>query len=324
VIVRSILVVALCVALSFPFYGQAPGAPVPPAASAIPPPFTDHYRKSTVSIGRIITSGSTRQFSVVGTGVLVTPDRNHVFLVTAKHVFDEPEQNWHPSKVQVRFSNQEKKSFTEELGIPIDLTDASGGNLWKSLDDGSDIAAIPLTQNFATNLTDAIGYQDFASEEDVYDGATVFLFGYPGDASPLIRTDGLVRAITRSGIIAWTDPNGALDNPLLLDANVLPGNSGGPAFKIPSGVSRGGGLQAGGKVAFLGIVTADLRGYYTVTADGRVVQVRFADLPLPSTAQVQVIGIGGLGRVEPASKVRRLVDQMLAPITGPAAPQAPR
>jgi hypothetical protein len=238
----------------------------------------------------------------------------HVFLVTAKHVFDDPDQKWHPSQLQIRFSIQEKKSFTDELGVPITLTNAAGGNLWKALDDGSDIAAISLTKDFAGIMSDAIGYQDFASLEDVYDGATVFVFGYPGDASSLIRPDGLVRAITRSGIIAWTDPNGALDNPFLLDANILPGNSGGPAFKVPSGVSRGGGLQAGGKVAFLGVVTADLRGYYAVTADGRIVLVKYADLPLPSTEQVQVIGIGGLGRVEPAAKVSKLVDQYLTAI----------
>jgi len=314
-----------CVILAIaPLHGQAPPpAPIPPA-QAIQPPFTEHYRKSTVSIGRIVTVGGIKQFGIVGTGVLVSPDSTHVFLVTAKHVFDEPDQAWHPSQLRIRFSNQEKKSFTEELGIPIDLTDAMGANLWRSLDDGSDIATIPLTTKFAANLTDAIGYQDFASEEDVYDGATVFLFGYPGDVSPLMRPDGLVRAITRSGIIAWTDPNGALDNPLLLDANVLPGNSGGPAFKIPSGVSRGGGLIAGGKVAFLGVVTQDLKGYYTVTADGRVVQVKYPDLPLPSTAQVQVFGIGGLGRVEPASKVRKLVDQTLVEIMIPRVLQAPR
>jgi V8-like Glu-specific endopeptidase len=312
------LLTALVALSSLRLFAQV--APVPPTQAvqpspAIHPPFTEHYRKATVSIGRILTMGATKQFGVVGTGVLISPDRIHVFLVTAKHVFDEPDQKWHPSELQVRFSIQEKKSFTEELGIPITLTDPKGANLWKALDDGSDIAAINLTKDFAATVTDAVGYQDFASLEDVYDGATVFVFGYPGDASSLIRPGGLVRAITRSGIIAWTDPNGPLDNPLLLDANILPGNSGGPAFRIPSGVSRGGGLQAGGKVAFLGVVTADLRGYYTVTADGRIVQVKYPDLLLPSTEQVQVVGIGGLGRVEPASKVRKLVDQSVAAIT---------
>jgi hypothetical protein len=129
-----------------------------------------------------------------------------------------------------------------------------------------------------------------------------------------MRQDGLVRAITRSGIIAWTDPNGALENPLLLDANILPGNSGGPAFRIPASIDKRGSLTFSGKAAFLGIVTADLRGYYRVTADGKVILVQFADLPAPSVEQVEVVGVGGLGKVEPALKVRRLLDQVGAQI----------
>jgi hypothetical protein len=263
-----------------------------------------------------------QQFGVLGTGVLITPDKNHVFLVTAKHVLDDPSQNWHPSALRVRFSVQEKASFAEELGVPLTLTDQQGRNLWAALGDGSDIAAIPLTTNFQTLVTDAVGYQDFAQPDDVYDGASVFVFGFPVDASSLIRQDGLVRAITRSGIIAWTDPNGSSENPLLLDSNILPGNSGGPAFKVPSGLNKYGTFVVGDRIAFLGVVTSDLRGYYTVTADGRVVQIRFPDLPLPSIAQVGVVGIGGLGRVEPAFKVRKLVDQMLNAMVSPTAPSS--
>jgi hypothetical protein len=251
-------------------------------------------------------------------------DGRFVFLATAKHVFDEPEQSWHPSELRIRFSIQEQKSFTEELGLSLVLLDRQGRNLWRALDDGSDIAIIPLPLNFGGTVTDAIGYQDFATDDDVYDGATVFVFGYPADAGLLMRQDGLVRAITRSGIIAWTDPNGATENPLLLDSNILPGNSGGPAFRVPSGLDKRGNFNVGGRAAFLGVVTQDLRGYYTVNADGRVVQVKWPDLPLPSIAQIQVIGIGGLGKVEPASKVRKLIDRASAEISHPAQFQAPK
>jgi len=257
--------------------------------------------------------GDKKVFSVIGTGVLVTPDNGKsAFLVTAKHVFDEPSQGWHPTELRVRFSSQENKSFSEELGSTLQLTDPKGANLWSALPDGSDIAAIPAPSDFKGLMTDAIGYQDFAESDDVYDGATVFVFGYPGDVSPLIGQNGLVRAITRSGTIAWTDPTGPLDNALLLDSNILPGNSGGPAFKVPTGLTKYGSFSVGGRVAFLGIVTADLSEYYVVTADGRVVQLQFPDLPKPSIAQVGVVGIGGLGRVEPASKVKKLVDSLLS------------
>ena len=193
----------------------------------------------------------------------------------------------------------------------MSLSKPDGSNLWSALPDGSDLAAISIPPTFNGKLTDAIGYNDFATVEDVYDGASVFVFGYPVDVKPLIRQDGLVRAITRSGVIAWTDPSGPLENPLLLDSNILPGNSGGPAFKVPSGMSRSGTFVVGGRVAFLGIVTEDLAGYYAVKADGRIVQVKFADLPQPSVAQVAIVGIGGMGRVEPASKVRALVNSLV-------------
>jgi hypothetical protein len=145
----------------------------------------------------------------------------------------------------------------------------------------------------------------------VYDGATVFVFGFPGDVAPLIADNGLARAVTRSGVIAWTDPAGELENPLLLDSNILPGNSGGPAFKVPMGLSKYGSFAVGSKIAFLGIVTADLSKYYVVQGDGRIILHQFPDLPIPSVEQVQVVGIGGLGRVEPAFKVRKLLEQIV-------------
>jgi hypothetical protein len=272
------------------------------------------------------TIGATQRFNVVGAGVLITPDSLHVILVTAKHVFDEPQQNWHPAQLRIRFSSQENKAFTEELGTPIQLLDPLGNNLWTALDDGSDIAAIGLAPNtdFAKLVTDAIGYQDFAQTDDVYDGASVFVFGFPGDVSPLIGENGLARAVTRSGVIAWTDPAGALENPLLLDSNILPGNSGGPAFRVPTGLGKYGTFNVGGRVAFLGIVTADLSKYYVVQADGRVIAMQFPDLPVPQIEQVQVVGIGGLGRVEPAFKVKKLVDELIARILTPIAPPVHR
>ena len=98
------------------------------------------------------------------------------------------------------FSSQEGKSFTEELGTALKLTTATGSNLWSALPDGSDLAAIPADpQIFGKLMTDAVGYQDFANSDDVYDGASVFVFGYPGDAKPFVRQDGLVRAVTRYG-----------------------------------------------------------------------------------------------------------------------------
>lgn len=246
---------------------------------------------------------------MLGTGIIAALDAQTGFIVTAKHVFDDPSQSWHPSQLRVRFAWQESKSLTDELGTVISLTDKNGKNLWMSAGD-EDIAALPMPDDFKRMQLHAIGPQDFATSEDLFDGATVFVYGFPGAAASLVGERSLVRAITRGGVVAWTDPSGPLEHPFLIDANILPGNSGGPVFKVPTGIGRTGGFILGGRVAFLGIVTEDLTGYYAVTADGRVIQVKFPDLTLPSVEQVQVTGIGGLGKVEPASQILRLIKSM--------------
>lgn len=283
-------------------WGQAPRTPQPGVQQ--PAPWTEHYRNSTVSFGRVVTDGGHQIFQVLGAGVIVAIDRSHGYIVTAKHVFDDPKQNWHPAELRVRFAWEEKDSVDQNLGTVLKLTDAAGQNLWNSLDDNSDIAAIPMPNNF--RKLDAIYVQEFAGPDDLYDGATIIVLGFPA----IVGNEKLVRAVTRSGIVAWTDPTDPIEEPFFVDANIMPGNSGGPAFKVPTGMTRGGALGLGGQVTFLGIVSQNVSGYYSVTADGRIVQVKFPDLPLPSAAQVEVTGIGGLGKVEPAEKIRKLVQQL--------------
>jgi S1-C subfamily serine protease len=253
----------LIVTLGGAGFAQTP-TPSPTAAPTPPPPqqqpaWTEHYRNATISLGRIVTDRGQDVFQVVGTGVIAAVDSKTAFIVTAKHVFDDPSQSWHPSKLRVRFAWQEKKSLSEEHGISIDLTDENGRNLWTAPADG-DLAALPLPASFKDLPLHAIGVQDFSTADDLYDGASVFVYGFPAAVNSLVGNEALVRAITRGGVVAWTDPNGPLDNPFLIDANVLPGNSGGPVFRVPSGMARTGGFAIGGRVAFLGIVTQDITG----------------------------------------------------------------
>jgi hypothetical protein len=282
--------------------GQTP----PPAKPAQPVAWTEHYRKATVSFGQIVAANGMPAFDPIGTGVVVCTDDHHAFIVTAKHIFSDPSKDWFPAALAVRFSNQEKQTFTEQLGIPIQLVNEKHEVDWSSLDDSSDIAAIATPDAFRSQLTDCIGLQDFATDNDVYDGATVFTFGFPTAGGALAGPNGLVRAITRSGIIAWTDPAGATDHALLLDSNVLPGNSGGPAFKVPSGLDKFGSFAIGGRVAFLGIVTSGLVG--PVQVGDHPLQVQAPGALFPSVAGVA--GVGALARVEPAAKIRALVTAM--------------
>ncbi len=282
----------------------AAGAVVKPAAKPRLP-WTETYRRATVSFGRIIDVDGKKAFDPVGTGVIVCTDDNRPFIVTAKHVFYEPDKGWVPMELNVRFSYQEKQTLTEQLGIPLPLADAKKESKWSALDDGSDIAAIPVLKSMLLEEVNCITLKDFATEDEVYDGATVFTFGFPNNSSILTGPNGLVRALTRSGIIAWTDPNGALENPLVLDTNVFPGNSGGPAFKVPAGLNKYGQLVIAGRVAFLGIVSAGLQGVVEVGDQPLKVQMSG-----DATSAAGVIGVGSLGLVEPAAKVKRLLVSM--------------
>lgn len=280
---RTLFVIATCIVSS------ALGQGVPPQQPQTPPvAWTEHYRKATISFGRVLSVQGVKTFDPIGTGLVVCSDSTHAFIVTAKHVFYDPEKSWFPASLAVRFSNEESQSLTEQLGSAITLANEKQEVYWSSLDDGSDIAAIAAPKLLFGKLTDCVGFQDFGTAEDVYDGATVFTFGFPASGGVLTGPNGLVRAITRSGIIAWTDPKGALENPLLLDSNVLPGNSGGPAFKVPIGVGRTGSFEVGGRVAFLGIVTAALDS--PVHIGDKPMQVQ-----LPGSLKAEQAGVVGVG-----------------------------
>jgi hypothetical protein len=74
------------------------------------------------------------------------------------------------------------------------------------------------------------------------------------------------RAIIRSGIIAWTDPEGPATHRFLVDSILLPGNSGGPVFRVPTGITRDGHIANGGSVSLLGIAVDTLTAPLTQTA----------------------------------------------------------
>jgi hypothetical protein len=304
---KNQMLTALCFLVIGAITGQQPTA----APNAQPRQvWTEHYRNSTLSVGRLVKDAQgSEAFQVLGTAIIAALDQSHVYIVTAKHVFDDPSQSWHPSELRIRFAWQEKESLKVQHGELLKLTDNAGSNLWVPAAEG-DLAAIALPDSFKKFQLHGIGIQDFPTEDDLYDGASVFVYGYPSSVTSLVGNESLVRAITRGGVVAWTDPSGSLEHPFLIDANVLPGNSGGPVFKVPTGMARSGSLNVGGKVAFLGIVSQDLTGWYAVQADGRMVQVKFPDLIRPANAQVSVTGIGGLGKVEPASSVRKLMESM--------------
>ncbi len=219
------------------------------------PGWLEHWRLSTFSFGRIQKQNQRDFFEVIGTGVLVAINPQTAYIVTAKHVFDDPTKNWHPSEVRLRFAWEERQSVYEGLGIAVKLLQPTGEPIWHAPNSGADIAAIPITiaqlQASGQQQPHAISTQDLATSDDLYEGASLLVLGYPG----IVGNEYLVRAISRGGIIAWTNPESPYKKPFLIDANIYPGNSGGPVISLPTGADKYGNFGIGAKPKLLGIVS---------------------------------------------------------------------
>jgi hypothetical protein len=85
---------------------------------------------------------------------------------------------------------------------------------------------------------------------------------------------------------------------------IYPGNSGGPVFREPTGMTRDGSFQIGGALSFLGIVSQGRRQPMPLTAGGKPIELQG---PAGPTALVSESWMG-IGVVEPASRVRRLLE----------------
>ncbi|EKS9794810.1 MULTISPECIES: trypsin-like serine peptidase [Burkholderia] len=266
------------------------------------------YRRATISIGRVIDAGNGPKFSTIGSGVIVSTDPRHAVLITAKHVVFDPRSGNIPDVVNIRIPHGDSAS-ADDLGIPVQLI-ANHKNVWQSLPDGSDIAAVPLPNlSKYGRVTYAISVDDFATDDDLYPGASVMVFGYPA----ILGEDFLTAPLARGGLVSWVDPTGPLFKRFLIDSNIVNGNSGGPVFHERSGMSRSGGMSmTDSPAAFLGIVVANAAERAAVF-DGQMNPVNAVDPQTGHVSQMfaRVLSIGGIGIVEPASKVRKLVDQFI-------------
>jgi V8-like Glu-specific endopeptidase len=233
--------------------------------------------------------------------VIVASDPKTGYIVTAKHVFDDPTKQWHPRELRLRFAWQERRSVYEYLGVSVALVDSAQKQLWLAAN-GQDIAAIPLDTS-KMELTEgtqphAIFLTDIATQSDMFEGANIMVLGFPG----IVGNEYLVRAITRAGIIAWLNPDDPYGKPFLIDANIYPGNSGGPVLRVPTGVSKTGSFAVGGKPTLLGIVSQapSATQELTLTVPGS---------PLPLQLK-QSLPLGGTGVIEPALKIPDLLKRL--------------
>jgi S1-C subfamily serine protease len=288
-------------------HAQAPTTPlpVPPAPPAETGPDVDllhHLRRSTVSLGIRVPDGhGGTKFQTVGSGVIVAWDAQHGCLLTAKHIFFDPTKSFFPTALYIRLPQSEPRA-TDDLGVELPLQ-VSGRRLWHGAEDDADLAVIALPNLSAYKDLHGISLADFGGEEDVYQGASVVVMGYPELAGPDYQTT----PIARGGIVAWTNPNGRLDHTFLVDANVFSGNSGGPVFHTSGGLTRTGSFSIGGSPKLIGIVSKDAWEDAQVHVGEQNVTItnQQTGVTLPMTAKV--LNIGGIGVVEPASKAKKLI-----------------
>ncbi len=288
------------------------------AAAQAPPgkSWMEAVKDATVAIGTVrkasvqAPAGRVERdiFAIVGTGVIMLAPgqtKGPPWLVTAKHILYNREMQWDPDSIQIRFNWFDHKPVDEYLGITIRLKE-KGRRLWTAHKDPSvDLAAIPLDISIAEAGRATAGpvpVQAYASADDMFEGASVFVFGYPGAVGPSYWT----KAVVRTGIVAWTDPERPLASPFLIDSAIYPGNSGGPVFKVPAGIDRRGNLSLGGQVAFLGIISQGRTAVNPLRAAGRQVELQGPAGPTAVLSEQWV----GIGVVEPAERVRELLEQV--------------
>lgn len=278
------------------------------------------YREATVAIGKIDTAiivdnfnkpiivqnGDTLKkpyFNVVGTGVLFGhPDTsNHnVFLVTAKHIFFEPEKNWFPEKLRIRFSWFADKSVFENFGSEILLKNKKNEIYWRPHQNNSvDLAILQLNisiEEAGRSTVTTVRLENLATENETFEGANILLFGYPG----AVGVNYWSKPLVRQGIISYVDVKEFGKKPILIDAMVFPGNSGGPVFTIPTGMTRDGSMRIGGRSAFLGIVSKAVRQFLEVEK----VKVH------PDSTKYKTFDYMGIGIIEPANRVKELLESL--------------
>lgn len=219
----------------------------------LPPMFLD----TVVAIGQAIDDDGGVAANATGTLVGWPTSKSEegeqlyrVFLVTNRHVVEDR------SGFLVRFNQGAAAEWYQ-----VDLIDDDGSALWHGHGDAQcDIAAVSIDvaplraagAEFRFLSADTIwAYQSQRDELRISAGDSVFVLGFPLGLAGTERS----YVIVRGGMVArWDDEIVAQTKSFLIDANIFPGNSGGPVFICPSAMSIQG-TKAVERAWLIGIVS---------------------------------------------------------------------
>ncbi len=249
-----------------------------------------------------------RVFDVIGTGVVfyikLYREKDTIVIptiVTAKHVFNNPEEKYFPKSINVRFKWDEKKPLDKYFGVKIDLIDEKNQQRWTAHPNPSvDLASYPIIIDSSLSerqILPVLPYSIIANLENSFEAQEIFALGFPGVGG----LDYATKPIVRRGIISWISPTNPNQIPFLVDCSVFPGNSGGPIFANLSGIGKSGGFYFGRGFSFMGIVSKGLSKINPVGSQNYPYIIDDKGGKILSTETFS------LGIVEPAERVRELL-----------------
>jgi len=185
---------------------------------------------TVVSIERLPMAGKevTAEVTAIGTGFVVESTRNHLILVTAKHVVHDADGKLF---VDIAYRLNRTGSLSHLLK-DVDIVQAGRGAWFVSQQDDVAVRFLPIVEGASIR---AIPLDRFIEKPQVEAGTPLAALGFP---MGLISVDHAM-PIARRGMVGRADPT-----VILADLFIFPGNSGGPVLYVPAfktgGVSFGG------------------------------------------------------------------------------------
>lgn len=230
--------------------------------SLIPP----GYLNSVVSIEvEIRNDNGALQKTSIATGFLVGKPTGEsdavgplfkIFIVTNRHVYQNPKTKEYLPEVFFRFNTQDDKSHY----FKVSLLGANRSPIWFTHQDARvDLAVLPIN---ATAITDAkINYYFYSGKDLFYakdfskinisTGDGLFVLGFPMSISGRARNF----VIVRQGVVARVDAEVLEDRFFYIDASAYPGNSGGPVIHKPEIVSIVG-TKSNSSAGLIGVISS--------------------------------------------------------------------
>ena len=154
----------------------------------------------------------------IGTGFVVASTRDHLILVTAKHVVHDADGKL-LGDLAYRLN---RIGSSSQLLMDADLVRTGGSSWFASQQDDVAVRFLPIVQGASIK---AIPLDRFIEEPQVEAGTPLAALGFPMG----LRSVDHARPIARRGMVGRAD-----STVVLADLFIFPGNSGGPVLYVPA------------------------------------------------------------------------------------------